>query len=236
MTSLDREHNDRERARRSADRAADATPTPDGGRPPLVSSLGNAAVQRLLRSERDDDHPAVDGDIEQAIEAKRGGGRPLDREAGSQIGQALGADLSDVRVHDDADAHALNEAVSADAFTNGSDVFFRQGRYQPGTSEGDRLLAHELTHVVQQRKAPAEGGEMRVSSPEDAAEREASQFSERLASTPSSAAAPAAVAREEMPEEEELQLSAIAREETPEEEELQLSRRPDAGGPSASRA
>ena len=259
MTSLERDRNDGERARprgrQTADEAPDA-PRADR-RPPLVSSLGNAAVQRLLRSERDEEHPAVDDSVEQAIDAKRGGGRPVDREAGARIGQALGADLGDVRVHDDAEADALNESVSADAFTNGSDIFFRQGKYQPGTGDGDRLLAHELAHVVQQRDAPVADDRMRVSSPDDTAEREASAFSERLASTPSGGA-PAVVGRQEEMDDEEEELYASAsldrqedfeeeeelyasasldrQEEVEDEEELlSLSRRRDAGGPQGAR-
>jgi len=218
--TLDRELTDEVRARQ---READADgPQAARPRPPLVSTLGNAAVQRLLRSEHDDEHPVVDATVEDAIESKRGGGRSLDTEVQRRVGGALGADLSDVRVHDDSEANSLNHAVSADAFTTGSDIFFRQGKYQPGTSGGDQLLAHELTHVVQQRSGEgAGGGDMRVSSPQDAAEQEASAFSKELASAPSSSVS-TSVAREEAPEEELQMSSALAREELP-EEELQMS-------------
>ncbi len=219
--TLDHELTDEVRARQretEADGPQAARP-----RPPLVSTLGNAAVQRLLRSEHDEEHPAVDSTVEDAIESKRGGGRSLDTEVQRRVGGALGADLSDVRVHDDSEANLLNHAVSADAFTTGSDIFFRQGKYQPGTSGGDQLLAHELTHVVQQRggEGGVGGSDMRVSSPQDAAEQEASAFSKELASAPSSSIS-TSLAREEAPEEELQMSSALAREELP-EEELQMS-------------
>src|SRR5207344_148493 len=66
------------------------------------------------------------------------------------MGQALNADFSGVRVHTDAGADGLNQSLSARAFTTGRDIYFRQGEYNPGSSGGRELLAHELTHVVQQ--------------------------------------------------------------------------------------
>src|SRR5262249_34009533 len=70
---------------------------------------------------------------------------------------------SSVRVHTDAGADGLNRSLSAKAFTTGRDIYFRQGEYNPGGSGGRELLAHELTHVVQQNPAkvqtkPDDGG------------------------------------------------------------------------------
>src|SRR5262249_23515769 len=62
----------------------------------------------------------------------------------------FGADLDGVRVHADGEAAALNRELDAQAFTVGSDVFFAEGKYNPTSSEGQGLLAHELTHVGQQ--------------------------------------------------------------------------------------
>jgi len=63
---------------------------------------------------------------------------------------ALGSDLSGVRVHTGGEADVLNRSLQAKAFTTGSDVFFSQGAYRPGSASGSHLLAHELAHVVQQ--------------------------------------------------------------------------------------
>ena len=60
-------------------------------------------------------------------------------------------------MHTDEHADALARAVSARAFTTGPDIFFARGEYRPATTTGDALLAHELTHVVQQRGSPATG-------------------------------------------------------------------------------
>jgi hypothetical protein len=67
--------------------------------------------------------------------------------------QVFGADFSGVKVHTDADADVLNQSLQARAFTTGKDIFFRSGEYRPDDTSGQRLLAHELTHVVQQRAA-----------------------------------------------------------------------------------
>jgi hypothetical protein len=63
---------------------------------------------------------------------------------------AFGADFSGVKVHSDAQSDSLNQSLQATAFTTGSDVFFAKGQYKPTSPAGQELLAHELTHVVQQ--------------------------------------------------------------------------------------
>jgi pyrrolidone-carboxylate peptidase len=91
-----------------------------------------------------------------AIGALRGGGGPLPPAVRAFFEPRLGTDLGDVRVHADARAAGLASAMRAEAFTVGSDVVFGAGRYAPATSAGQRLLAHELVHVLQQRAgAPA---------------------------------------------------------------------------------
>ncbi|HEY9611221.1 DUF4157 domain-containing protein [Allocoleopsis sp.] len=91
-------------------------------------------------------------DLDTAINSARGGGQPLDASLQQSMGQAMGADFSGVRVHTDALSDQLNQSIQAKAFTTGQDVFFRQGAYDPGSRGGQELIAHELTHVVQQKK------------------------------------------------------------------------------------
>jgi hypothetical protein len=95
----------------------------------------------------------------------------IDSGVAARMQPSLG-DLSDVRVHTGTTADALNTAVAARAFATGTDVYFAQGEYKPNTTDGDRLIAHELAHVVQQRGAPT-SGPLTVSQPGDALEREA---------------------------------------------------------------
>lgn len=92
---------------------------------------------------------ALDGATTAAIEARRGGGRPLDAPVLARMQQAFSSDLSRVRIHDDAGAAHLNRLVSARAFTTGDDIFFGSGEYAPSTPAGERVLAHELAHTLQ---------------------------------------------------------------------------------------
>lgn len=89
--------------------------------------------------------------LESSINRMRGTGQPLDANLQQQMGQAMGADFSGVRIHTDNQADQLNRSIQAKAFTTGQDVFFQQGAYQPNSRGGQELIAHELTHVVQQR-------------------------------------------------------------------------------------
>ncbi len=89
-------------------------------------------------------------DLEGAINRAKGGGQPLEAGLQRSMSQAMGADFSGVRVHTDGHADELNQSIQAKAFTTGQDVFFKQGEYQPGSRGGQELIAHELTHVVQQ--------------------------------------------------------------------------------------
>ena len=107
----------------------------------------------------------------------------------------LGADFSDVRVHTDGAAASSAAAVQAHAYTVGNDVVFQAGRYEPETSDGQRMLAHELTHVVQQRSGPVDGtpagGGISLSDPSDRFERAAEDNASRFVAADHGATAPA---------------------------------------------
>ena len=94
---------------------------------------------------------SVTQDVEQGIQQAKGGGQGLDESVRQPMEQAFGADFSGVKIHTDAQSDQLNRSIQAKAFTTGQDIFFKQGEYQPGSRGGQELLAHELTHVVQQR-------------------------------------------------------------------------------------
>lgn len=93
----------------------------------------------------------VSGAVEQAIGAARGAGEALPPAARADMERGFGHDFRDVRVHTGPSDGALAESLNARAFTVGSDVFFAPGQFRPYSVGGRRLLAHELTHVVQQR-------------------------------------------------------------------------------------
>ena len=93
-----------------------------------------------------------------------GGGSPLDAGVRSSMESAFGASFEDVRVHTDDRASKSAESVGANAYTVGSDVVFKGGQYNPATPTGQRTLAHELAHVVQQSQGPVDGTERRAAS------------------------------------------------------------------------
>ena len=141
----------------------------------LQRQYGNRYVQRVLALARQGEgEGTVAPEVEDSIQRERGGGQALDGEVRARMESAFGVDFGDVRVHTDAEADALNRAVSARAFTSGQDIFFRQGEYSPGSSQGRELLAHELTHVVQQTGATI-GRKLTVNQPGDVYEQEAEQ-------------------------------------------------------------
>ncbi|HYF26914.1 MAG TPA: DUF4157 domain-containing protein [Baekduia sp.] len=146
----------------------------------LAAAVGNRAFAQLARAGAG---ILADGrvhpEVQAAIDASRGAGAPLDAATRAGMGAALGDAFTDVRVHADRHAGDLARAVDARAFTTGSDIYFAPGAYQPGQPEGDQLLAHELTHVVQQRGSPT-SGPMTVTQPGDAQEREAEAVAREL--------------------------------------------------------
>ncbi len=100
---------------------------------------------------------AASGGAEAAITTMRGGGAPLDQETRAFMEPRFGHDFSRVRIHTDARAAPVARSLDALAFTVGNDIAFAPGQYQPGSDAGRALLAHELTHTIQQT-----GGAARV--------------------------------------------------------------------------
>ena len=118
------------------------------------------------------------------IQARRGSGAALDEGMRTSMEQSFGASFEDVRLHTDTESGAINRSLGAKAFTTGSDIFFGEGAH-PGDSQ---LLAHELTHVVQQRSMSGGGsGGMHVGPAGDSYEREADSMAAAVTTGPASA-------------------------------------------------
>jgi hypothetical protein len=117
----------------------------------LHQTVGNRAVGRMLQAGARGSTAEGNGipPIVQDV-LNSGGGKPLDSTTRGFMESRFGQDFSEVRVHTDAKAAESARAVNAEAYTMGRNVMFGAGQYLPQTSEGRRLLAHELTHVVQQ--------------------------------------------------------------------------------------
>jgi hypothetical protein len=136
----------------------------------LQRTAGNAGVNAALAHDEDETSPVKDV-------VGSGGGKPLDSETRSLMEARMGQSFGDVRIHTDGKASESAKAVDAAAYTVGTDVVFQSGRYQPNTPTGQRMLAHELTHVVQQKAGPVAGtpapGGINLSDPSDRFEQEA---------------------------------------------------------------
>ena len=138
-------------AEKQADSMADAA----------LANLGSydeaapTAVSRLAAIEDPLGGTEVAPEIQRQIDAKRGGGQVLGERESTAFSDSYGVDLSGVRVHTDSQADQLSRSLQADAFSTGNDVFFRRGKYNPGTSAGDHLIGHELAHVATETSGAA---------------------------------------------------------------------------------
>ncbi|MFE7745536.1 DUF4157 domain-containing protein [Nocardia sp. NPDC057455] len=163
-----------------------------------------------------------------------GGGQQLEPEVRTDMESRFGQDFGDVRVHTDGAAHESAKSVNAHAYTVGSNIVFQRDAYDPSSSAGRHTLAHELTHVVQQRNGPVDGtdtgGGLKISDPSDRFEREAVANADRVLSVPASpqVTGPAevqryaddhAVQRAEEPEEDETTAQTYVQRTESEEEE-----------------
>lgn len=143
----------------------------------LQRQAGNEAVSRLVEEERS---PVLD--------VVGSGGSPMESGLRRDMETRLGADFSDVRLHTDAQAHDSARAVGARAYTVGRDVVFQRDAFDPGSHAGRTTLAHELTHVVQQRSGPVSGTDtgtgVSISDPGDSFERAAVANAEAVMAEP----------------------------------------------------
>ena len=146
----------------------------------LASDVGNQAFGSTLARDGAGIMPSgqVHPDVQGKIDSTRGSGAGLDGAVRERFESDLGP-LGDVTVHTDDTADQLNRSVSARAFATGTDVYFAKDQYNPGSADGDRLIAHELAHVVQQRGA-ANTGPLTVSNPGDAMENEADAVADSI--------------------------------------------------------
>lgn len=147
--------------RMSAGEAATAPPIPFTPRPVRIQRECAACEEEREELQRDVEgsgRPMIDGGFEQRLSSlRRRGGEPLAPGPRDFMETRFGRDLGHIRVHTRDHAAALAEQVRAKAFTLGHDIVFGRGQYRPDVPTGQRLLAHELTHTLQQRSSPPSG-------------------------------------------------------------------------------
>jgi Domain of unknown function (DUF4157) len=192
----------------------------------LQRAAGNSGASSLMDEERSPVHDVIGS-----------GGSPLPGDLRADMEGRFGQDFGDVRIHHDGAAHESAKSVNAQAYTVGSNIVFQRDKYDPASDAGKHMIAHELTHVVQQRSGPVDGtdsgGGVKISDPSDRFERDAVANADRLMSSPAPAAASAVqrvpeadaavpVQRQDAPAEEEEEPSAqtfVQRQEEEAEEE-----------------
>jgi hypothetical protein len=192
----------------------------------LQRAVGNAGTSAVMDEERSPVHGVI-----------ASGGSPLPADLRTDMEGRFGQDFGDVRIHSDGAAHDSAKSVNAQAYTVGPNIVFQRDKYDPSSDSGKHMIAHELTHVVQQRNGPVDGtdagGGVKVSDPSDRFEREAVANADRVMSAPAPAPAhahdvqrcsdeSASVQREEAPAEQEEEATAqtfVQRQEDQAEEE-----------------
>lgn len=186
----------------------------------LQRLAGNSSVGSLMTEDGEERSPVHDV-------VGSGGGAPLDGATRNFMESRLGQDFGDVRIHTGPKADESAKAINAKAYTVGSAVVFGDGVFSPDTASGKQTLAHELTHVVQQRSGPVAGspapGGIRLSDPADpfelAAERSASAVMAGQAPAGAVASTGPSIQREGQDEEEDTAQTLVAQRESEEEDE-----------------
>lgn len=135
-------------------------------------TFGNRHVQRMMSIDGAAEPAASSETVERVIQQQSAGGNLMDHGVRARMEDSFGADFGAVRIHNDPGSHELSRALDARAFTTGHDIFFSENSYEPGSSSGLELLAHELTHVVQQKESGIQK-KLNVSEPGDPEEQEA---------------------------------------------------------------
>ncbi len=189
----------------------------------------SVVAPRVLRKEEDEElqkkengtagrGPPVAGQFASKLNQSKGGGQPMDSSTLGFMNSRFGTDFSGVRIHTGSDASSMSDSIQAKAFTHRNDIYFNSGQYQPETREGKTLLAHELTHTIQQGAVSnTVQPKLKVNAPDDTYEKEADATADRIM---------------RKPQEEEVQRKCTSCEK---EESIQRSALSDRGPPAVQR-
>jgi Domain of unknown function (DUF4157) len=110
--------------------------------------------EKLQRKETGNTPFAAPPPIESQLNTNKGSGSAIAQPVQQTMGNAIGADFSNVKIHTDSNAVQMSKELNAQAFTHGNDIYFNEGKYNPESKDGQHLLAHELTHTIQQNANP----------------------------------------------------------------------------------
>ena len=120
--------------------------------------------KKVQKKEQNPEAEVQDNELEGKLDNSKGGGNGLDKKTKREMESGFGTDFSNVKIHTDTNAVQMSQELGAQAFTNGNDLYFNKGKYSPDSKEGKHLLAHELTHTVQQTGGKQKSGTIQKSS------------------------------------------------------------------------
>ena len=125
---------------------------------PIISTLQRQEEDEIVQGKSTTMHTGgeLDNDVETDVNQAKSSGQPLTASVRNSMESAFNTDFSGVKIHTDNQSDRLNQSIQARAFTTGQDIFFRQGEYNPENTNGQELLAHELTHTIQQTGGQAQ--------------------------------------------------------------------------------
>ncbi|MGE5373255.1 MAG: DUF4157 domain-containing protein, partial [Solirubrobacterales bacterium] len=134
------------------------------GNPSYIARITDSFKKKLSTGANTSSDASPDSlqHFEGHLQSQRGKGVQLPEPTRKRMESHLGSDFSRVRIHADSDAGELSHNLQAEAFTHGRDIYMAKGRYRPETQSGQKLLAHELTHVVQQDSSFGSSSEQTV--------------------------------------------------------------------------
>ena len=137
---------------READATADKVVSQTRFSPMIRLRTGRGIYRQTIPVNNSPISTPVPSELSSSVKNKAGRGKKMAANTEREMEAAFAADFSGVRIHTDQEAARMNTALDAQAFTYGQDIFFSNGKYAPQSREGKHLLAHELTHVVQQQR------------------------------------------------------------------------------------
>jgi hypothetical protein len=111
---------------------------------------GKEDENELQMSAGTDANPTDNSNLESNLNSTKGNGSPLAENTKTEMESGFGTDFSNIRIHNDSNAVQMNKELGSQAFASGNDIYFSQGKFNPDSQDGKHLLAHELTHTVQQ--------------------------------------------------------------------------------------
>lgn len=163
--------------------------------PGRSDGIGLVPLRRLTDGDDPLGGAPVPGQIAAALRRSRGGGEPLPSPVVGPMSEHFGLDLDAVRIHSDSTAGALAQSMQASAFTHGNDIYFAPGAYRPASDDGQRMLAHELSHVAAQRTGADKGvvGRLTVGRADDPAETAADRSADKAMAALRRSVSPGAV-------------------------------------------